>query len=165
MQTVNHSPPGKISRGLVRSRIATLVLIGAIFLLAPIPLLDTTAAAASAVLLAVMPVLLPANGFEFAAALLVACFLIMGLARPADGSLPRRTVVFMVATILVDVHIPILDASAAEAGLDLLGRMEGLIPQNGAEVAAAFALALLAVSVSPAFRGAPGKSDRGRRGF
>ena len=136
MPIINYSLPIRINRGVAASRIAALILIATLLLAAPIPLLDTTAAAASTALLAGLPMLLPANGFEFAAALLLACFLIMGFARPADGSLPRRTVIVLVATILVEVHIPILDSSAISASTAILVRLAGLIPQSASEVAA-----------------------------
>ena len=55
----------------------------------------------------------------------------------------------MVATILVDVHIPLLGGSTAEAGLALLAQMERLLPKDASEVALALLLAVLAVSVSP----------------
>ena len=152
MQIISHSPSSKTNTGVAVPRIARLVLTAALLLAVPIPLLDKTAAEAGLALLAVVPVLLPVSGFELSAALLLACFLVLGFSRPADGSWPRRAVIVMVATILVHVPIPLLGASALVASADLLGRMAWLIPQDGGEVAAAFALALLAVTIAPASR-------------
>ena len=149
MQIINPSAPIKTTRGAAATRAATLVLIAAILLLVPIPLLDATAVQAGAALLAGLPALLPQNEAELTAALLLACLLTWGFARPADGCLPRRAVMAMVAIILVDVRIPLLGGSMAEAGLALLAQMEGLLPKDASEVALALLLAVLAVSVSP----------------
>ena len=141
---------------LAPGRIMALILTAALLLAIEVPLLGSSTLAAAAELLPALVALLPASGAELSAALLVACFLMLGCARAADGSLPRRAVVALVASILVNVQIPLLGASAATATAGLLADMQGLLPRSAFEVGAAVLLAGLFVCISPLARRTPG---------